>query len=324
MKRNTYSNEVITRYLVGALASDETERLDELSLTDDEFAERLQSVENDLVDEYVRGELQGNLLERFESSYLASPTNREKVKFAESLQRTVDRRAGAEGAKNAEQSVTHDSAVSRGYRSSWWKGTFALPKTVLWPAMAVTAFLLIASSWLLVQDLRLRQLRDRARAANDVLALQSEKQQAQLGENQIALAEKQREIDELRRTLERSGQSSETEEPNVIPVVLEPQTRSISTIKTVSIPAEADFVAFQLELEGDDPADYQAILKSLPGQQTVWKRSGIRAQRRERVKLLVVTLRTRVLASRNYILEVADPRNAGSVLSSYTFKIVRE
>ena len=324
MKRNPYTDEVITRYLVGALASDETERLDELSLTDDEFAERLQSVENDLVDEYVRGELRGNLLERFESSYLASPTNREKVKFSESLLRMVDRGADVERAKNAEQSVTHDSAGSRGYRSFWWKDTLAVPKTVLWPAMSVAAFLLIASGWLLVQDLRLRQLRDQAQAENNVLALQAEKQQAQLGENQVALAEKQREIDELRRTLERSGQSADTEEPNVIPVVLEPQTRSISTIKTVSIPAEADLVVFQLELEGDDRADYQAILKSLPGQQTVWKRSGIRSQRREGVKVLVITLRTRVLSSRNYILEVADPRNAGSIFSSYTFKIVKE
>jgi len=324
VKRNPYTDEVITRYLVGALASDETERLDELSLTDDEFAERLQSVENDLVDEYVRGELRGNLLERFESSYLASPTNREKVKFSESLLRMVDRGADVERAKNAEQSVTHDSAGSRGYRSFWWKDTLAVPKTVLWPAMSVAAFLLIASGWLLVQDLRLRQLRDQAQAENNVLALQAEKQQAQLGENQVALAEKQREIDELRRTLERSGQSADTEEPNVIPVVLEPQTRSISTIKTVSIPAEADLVVFQLELEGDDRADYQAILKSLPGQQTVWKRSGIRSQRREGVKVLVITLRTRVLSSRNYILEVADPRNAGSIFSSYTFKIVKE
>ena len=53
----------IELYLVGALAEDETERLDEMSLTDDIFADRLRNVENDLADAYARGELSGALAE---------------------------------------------------------------------------------------------------------------------------------------------------------------------------------------------------------------------------------------------------------------------
>jgi hypothetical protein len=58
---------LLVRYLVGALPDHETERLDELSVADDEFAIRLRAAEHDLVDAYVRGELSGETLDHFRS-----------------------------------------------------------------------------------------------------------------------------------------------------------------------------------------------------------------------------------------------------------------
>src|SRR5882672_565047 len=73
----------LVRYLLRLLPEDEAERLDEQSIVVDEFAARLECVENDLVDAYVSGALEGEILQRFESFYLASPRRREKVRFAE-------------------------------------------------------------------------------------------------------------------------------------------------------------------------------------------------------------------------------------------------
>jgi hypothetical protein len=78
-------DQVLVRYLVGALAGEETERLDELSVVDDDLAARLRGVENDLVDAYVRGELSGETLEGFESTYLLSSHGRGKIRFATAL-----------------------------------------------------------------------------------------------------------------------------------------------------------------------------------------------------------------------------------------------
>ncbi len=66
----TASDQLVTQYLLGSLSSEETERLDELSLADDEFAGRLQVLENELIDAYVEGELSGQTLEHFNSFYL--------------------------------------------------------------------------------------------------------------------------------------------------------------------------------------------------------------------------------------------------------------
>lgn len=86
MNEKTYNNQVITAYLLGSLPEAETERFDELSFTDDRFADDLKTTENDLIDAYVQGELKNPMLEKFESYYLVSPVRREKVKFAQTFQ----------------------------------------------------------------------------------------------------------------------------------------------------------------------------------------------------------------------------------------------
>src|SRR5215475_10682680 len=80
-----YDDQLLTRYLLGMLPTEETERLDELSIADEEIAARLSAVEYDLVDAYVRGEIRGEGLARFESFYLSSAKRREKVQFARAL-----------------------------------------------------------------------------------------------------------------------------------------------------------------------------------------------------------------------------------------------
>ena len=87
MSDATYDNKIITQYLLGVLPEAESERLDELGVTDDEFAGALSAAEKDLVDAYVQGELDGAALETFKAYYLASPIRRERVQFAQMFQR---------------------------------------------------------------------------------------------------------------------------------------------------------------------------------------------------------------------------------------------
>jgi hypothetical protein len=72
--RESYDDETLRRYLVGELSPHEAERLDELSITDDAIAARLATLEDDLVDAYVRGRL-----------VTQTPTARRKVELAEAL-----------------------------------------------------------------------------------------------------------------------------------------------------------------------------------------------------------------------------------------------
>jgi hypothetical protein len=73
---------MLVHYLLGLLPEEDAERLDELSIADDDVASRLCATENDLIEAYVRGTLAGDTLQRFESFYLASPRRHEKVMIA--------------------------------------------------------------------------------------------------------------------------------------------------------------------------------------------------------------------------------------------------
>lgn len=79
----TYDDEQLVRYLIGSLDEHDTERFDELSISDDEFVERLRVVENDLIDAHARGELSSDMRARFEAHYLSRPGKLERIRFAE-------------------------------------------------------------------------------------------------------------------------------------------------------------------------------------------------------------------------------------------------
>src|SRR5262245_58458661 len=89
--RESFPDDHLIRYLLGCLPEEEAERVDEESIVDDELAERLRLVEDDLVDAYASGTLTGERHERFESSYLASRRRRKKAAFAKSFLAGIDR-----------------------------------------------------------------------------------------------------------------------------------------------------------------------------------------------------------------------------------------
>ncbi|HKW03037.1 MAG TPA: hypothetical protein VJN96_24640, partial [Vicinamibacterales bacterium] len=78
-------------YLLGLLPEAEAEQLDELSITDEEFAWQVRAAEDDLVDAYVRQSLSPTTRARFEEYYLVSPRHRERVAFARTMAQTADR-----------------------------------------------------------------------------------------------------------------------------------------------------------------------------------------------------------------------------------------
>src|SRR5580704_15458329 len=81
---------VLVRYLLGSLPVDEAEPIEEASIVDEDLAARLNAIEFDLVDSYVRGELEGPNLARFQSWYLSSPLRAQKVEAAKAILIVVD------------------------------------------------------------------------------------------------------------------------------------------------------------------------------------------------------------------------------------------
>src|SRR5437763_5242598 len=77
----------IKKYLLGQLAGADLAEIERRLLTDDEFYEEVQVMEDELVDEYVNAELSADERRLFEKNFLADPESRNKLRLGRALDR---------------------------------------------------------------------------------------------------------------------------------------------------------------------------------------------------------------------------------------------
>jgi hypothetical protein len=111
----------VEAYLLGLSSPDEQAAIEERYLADPDFLAEVQSVERDLIDRYLRGEITDRAA--FESHFMASSSRRERVEFARALMH-ADRH----------------SAARR------WVGA--------WPAAAAAALVIAVAGWLVLDGTR--------------------------------------------------------------------------------------------------------------------------------------------------------------------------
>src|ERR1041385_6284372 len=80
-----FSDEDITRYLLGVLPEAEMVRLEEKSVCDAEFFERIEMAEEHLIRQFLDRKLSRGDEALFRGKYLSIPALRRKIEFAEGL-----------------------------------------------------------------------------------------------------------------------------------------------------------------------------------------------------------------------------------------------
>ena len=342
MSKQIENNEAITQYLLGSLPEAETEAFDELSLTDDEFADALRAAEKDLIDAYVQGELAGAELEQFKSYYLASPIRREKVKFAQGFQVFADKEPGAQAL-----GVQAETPAKR--KGAWWfsaLGVFTTPRPALqWGAAFAVLALLMAGSWLVFENKRLRRQVSHTESRRDALVEREKELQKELEGQRTARATTEQELARVREERERLEEELKREQQRVVEqqritrqqqpaspggvsvasFILTPQMRGAGQMQTISIPSQTGNVAMQLQLEPNDYAAYSVSLLDQSGNQTLWRSGTLRAMSAGDSKTLGISFRAGLLKPGVYTLRVYGvPANgATEIISDYPFRVVR-
>jgi hypothetical protein len=308
LDKHTYDDQTLTRYLLGGLPPDVTERLDELSVSDDELAGRLSAIENDLVDAYVRGEMSGEQLAQFESFYLSSPKRREKVQFARAL---WDRERGA---APAAARATPESSESKPVQLLPLARKF--PRLSLqWGFAAAAAVLLFMAGSLLLENLRLEK---QARDARSAFEQRERQMQTELSEQRSATDAARQELERLR-----SGQTN-PDQLKTISLLLMPQMRGVSTIPSVSLRPGTDLLVLVLTLESDDFPEYRVELKDPGTSRVVWRSPMLTSTSSANKKTVAVSLPAGQLRQQNYIVEVTGvpARGAPENVGGYPFRVV--
>lgn len=319
--KHEYGEQLLTRYLLGALPAEEAERLDALSIADDEFAWCLSAVENDLVDDFVQGELLGETLEQFKTFYLSSPKRLEKVAFAKTFLR-LDEKAAVAPSRLAPAKPTPSSKPEERppkEQSPWsW---FRVPRLGLqWGFAGAALVMLFAASFLLVENERLQKQRTESRNRQAALDQRAQELDKQLSEQRSTNTGMLKELEHLRESL--AGPHA----LKIVAALLLPQTRGIAQTSTVFVPQGTDQVRLRLQLESDDFPAYQVALKDPATNQIIWHSAKLKARPEGQAKAVSISLAASLLKQQNYSLELTGiPASGPSELaSSYIFRVVME
>lgn len=83
-------------YLLGELTGEQREGLEERFCHDADLFERMLALRDDLIDDYLRGQLPSQQLRQFERYFLATPQQRERIENARALMRAIAAEPAAE------------------------------------------------------------------------------------------------------------------------------------------------------------------------------------------------------------------------------------
>src|SRR5947207_852946 len=151
---------VLRQYLLGALPEAERSRVAEQYFVDEQFFEELLDVENELLDQYVRGQLSPEERKKF-GEYLAGlPNGAGKLATAHALM---------EAARERRKILPRPSAVTASSSRSRWTPSGGQPARGLVWKYAIAAVLIVsfaALGFLIVTQRRLRREVEQLRVAH--------------------------------------------------------------------------------------------------------------------------------------------------------------
>lgn len=90
MKDQLTDEAVARRFLLGQLPPEEQERIEELAFADVDTFAFLETVEDDLIDEFIQGDLSAEEKQRFENHFLSLPGRRNNLQVSRALQQHLD------------------------------------------------------------------------------------------------------------------------------------------------------------------------------------------------------------------------------------------
>ena len=314
MSKDDYNEKTLREYLLGLLPEAETERLDELSVTEEEFAEHLRTVEDDLIDAYVNGELTGPELLRFPRQYLRSPLGGERVRFAQAFRDSNQKRDEVEQAKT--EVVTRDSPMT----STGSFFSFGNWFTFKWALVTASLLIFLVASWLIFQQLRLPkqatpQVPDTsAKSGSGEPDPKANETPTPTGDAKVDLA-----------------QQSPTPKANlpsptrVIAFVLKPQLRSVSPPVELTIPSDITIVALTLQLEPSDTPYYRPILTEASSDRAIWQGGRIKSTTTDEMSVLHVRVPAALLTQRAYKIRLVGvyPNGTTETASEYNFRVIK-
>lgn len=328
MRDDAFSEDRIVRYLLGNLSEEEQVEIEDRAFQNRQYLQNLLVVENDLIDDYVRGELSDSERRQFEGRFLASEERRRKVKFALALASVTTEFAAKEEALPA----TLPPPIT-------WRSALASLLRSLGPAarlsMAAAALLIVVGGpWLIAEFFRLRvelrQERELRQAQQQALQQQIEVERARNQEMtaRLQLEESERErSQQLINEFERGQEPKAQSQPAIVSLALiSGIPRGGSARPKLALRQSTRLARLQIEIEPtDEYRSFRVELRTQTGQQ-VWTRDNLSARTVRGARAVIVSLPASVLRAGEYEMALKGITDGGTTenVGFYYFDVLRK
>jgi hypothetical protein len=173
VKLDHNERDTIRRYLLGQAPLEDSSNVEERLLTDDEFYQELLIVEDELIDQYLSGELSEPERESFEPHFLLPPERQQKLRFARSLKKYVSSVGTAQPHESIATNESSEDAAEVAEHPPGKRPFFSfLPfgNPVVSYALAATILLIVGgASWVVFKNWRAPAPREPGRVLAVVL-----------------------------------------------------------------------------------------------------------------------------------------------------------
>jgi hypothetical protein len=284
--------------------------------------ERVQALEEELIEDYVKGDLSDHERHRFERHYFASEQRRARIQTAGELFRVCSAESSAQTAANFPTESKFFSL--RSYLQS-------LANRRLAPAFGLAAaLLLLLGAGLFIEMLRLRRQLAAVSERHEAIERRAEESEQRLAYERERLAEERKQSAALQEKLDQELAKSQTSKNQIVFLTLTPGIRDIGRTDRAVISARTSFVELRVALEREEatnPRSYRAVVKTVDGGREIWIRDGIKSQRRNSARYVVVRVpsdRFKAAAAQDFTLTLGAAsagETAYEELESYYFQV---
>ena len=311
--KNLNDEKLIALYLLGELPEEQQVEIEDRAFSDKDFLASITAVENDLIDEYVRGELSVADRQRFETRFLASAERRKRVEFAKALRTVVSESA-------APEKIVVPAAPRWSWRDSLYAFLNGLNPLARLAFVAATILLIVGAAWLFAETLRLRRQVNRLQAEKQSgqdlkQSLDAERKRNEELNARLNQEKQQREqTDESLRQLTETTEATKPAPPPVIATLtlLPGLSRGGGQKPNLDLSNDVRLVRLQIGIDPEEQYKSFAVeLRTVAGRR-VWNRENLAARTRRGTRAVGLTLPATVLKSGEYELRLRGLTEGGS------------
>lgn len=310
MREEDRQEQSIISYLLGQATEAEQSRIEGRYFQDPEFHERILATEEELIRQYLHGELSREQNRLFEGRVLSSARFRRKYEFTQSLIAKAD-----------EAAVFVPRKVVDSTPAGWWSWlTFSRPKTA-WSMVCVLIVLFGGVWWLTSQSDKPSEQR------NEVAVKQPSgpEQQPEQISQPVQPDSPKSGAGEIASTPEPTKPQPRATSVTMAFAITFPNTRDPGEMFKIHIPLGCEFIQLQVPLLNDDGYQrYEVSIKTTDGEQVV-NLKNLKKHKFRSGQIVLLTLPVSSLKDGEYALGVSGTTESGqSKLISETFLEVKK